>query len=239
MNNERKFNHSLSIVIPFYNEKEYLPVSIPLINRCVQLLEIPYEIILINDGSIDGSLALAQSISLNYPNIKIFSLSHNQGLGSAIRLGFCMAKNDFILYTDMDLPFDFSQNLGPILEAAKDFDLCYGIRTNKKLIDKRRIYRYCFNGLMKIIFGTKNPDINFAMKVIRRSELNKFILRSNGSLIDAEIFLKMTKNNCSIKSIPILYQERIYGKSHLDNWNNILKIVIELIRIYPELKFKK
>jgi len=145
-------NVSVSIVIPFYNEEEYIPVTLKVIDQTLNG-SLDYEIILVDDGSTDESAKIAASLSQKYNKIRLVTSLKNEGLGSALRSGFSCASKDYILYTDMDLPFDFMNDFWRIYATAKNYDLCYGQRINKNKSIKRRMYSKVFNMIIGLFFN--------------------------------------------------------------------------------------
>lgn len=225
---------SVSIIMPFYNEEAYIPYSLDIINKTLRN-KIEYEIILVNDGSTDRSRDIALQSIAEIPQAKVIDRKQNGGLGAALRSGFTEAQKDFILYTDIDMPFDFKNEFWRILSEGHQVDLCFGQRISKKQNLKRQLYSRGFNWLMQKSFSIENDDINFAMKLIRRDKLNLIKLYSDGSFIDCELYLKSLFSGFEMKAISIEYQERLFGQSHLGNLKNIIKLMKEFIWLFPEL----
>ncbi|HET7434780.1 MAG TPA: hypothetical protein VFN10_08715, partial [Thermoanaerobaculia bacterium] len=100
------------------------------------------------------------------------------------------------------------------------------------------IYSYFYNTLIGVLFGWPHRDINFSFKLMKREVLDAIDLKSEGSLIDAELIVKAKNRGFAIQQIGIDYFPRIRGTSHLSSFGVILKILRELVWLYPELKEK-
>jgi len=116
-------------------------------------------------------------------------------------------------------------------------DLIAGYRLDRTGEGLRRtIYSYLYNSLIGLLFGWPHRDINFSFKLIRREVLEAVELRSEGSLIDAELIVKAKNLGFSIQQLGLDYFPRSQGQSTLSSPAVILKIFRELIRLYPEMR---
>ena len=101
---------------------------------------------------------------------------------------------------------------------------------------KRAIYSYCYNALIGVLFGWPHRDINFSFKLIKREVLQAIELKSEGSLIDAELIVKAKNRGYLIQQIGLDYFPRTRGMSHLSSPAVIFKIFRELVKLYPEMR---
>src|SRR5260221_10642496 len=139
---------------------------------------------------------------------------------------------------DADLPFD-PDVLNRAVRAMylTGADVVSGYRLDRKIEGLRRtIYSYCYNALIGVLFGWPHRDINFSFKLIRREVLQAIDLKSEGSLIDAELIVKAKNNGFSIQQIGLDYFPRTRGVSHLSSPAVIFKILRELVKLYPEMR---
>ena len=113
--------------------------------------------------------------------------------------------------------------------AAYRFD-----RTSEGML--RAVYTFCYNHLVRALFGLRVRDVNFAFKLFRRSVLEKFTLTSEGSFIDAEFLLRARKARCSIIQIGLDYFPRTRGASTLSSVKVIVELLKDLARRWPELR---
>ncbi len=139
---------------------------------------------------------------------------------------------------DADLPFDpdvVGRAIQALLVTRADLIAGYRLdRTTEGL--KRTIYSYLYNSLIGLLFGWPHRDINFSFKLIRREVLEAIDLKSEGSLIDAELIVKAKNLGFVIQQLGLDYFPRTRGKSTLSSPAVILKIFRELFDLYPEMR---
>ena len=158
-----------------------------------------------------------------------------------MKTGFAAATKDLVLYMDADLPFD-PDVLGKAIRALEltGADVIAGYRLDRTIEGLRRtIYSYVYNALIGVLFGWPHRDINFSFKLFKRSVLQSIDLKSEGSLIDAELIVKAKNRGFAIQQIGLDYFPRIRGTSHLSSPSVIFKIFRELVRLYPEMRARK
>jgi glycosyltransferase involved in cell wall biosynthesis len=197
-----------------------------------------YEIIIVDDASTDRSPFLVACRAAENARIRMIRHEHNRKLGGALKTGFASATKDLVLYMDADLPFD-PDALGRAMRAmaVTGADLIAGYRHDRTLEGpKRTLYSYLYNGLIGVLFGWPHRDINFSFKLMKRELLEAVELKSEGSLIDAELIVKAKNRGFTIQQIGLDYFPRIRGESHLSSPRVILKIFRELIKLYPEMR---
>jgi glycosyltransferase involved in cell wall biosynthesis len=197
-----------------------------------------YEIIIVDDASTDRSPFLVACRAVENPRIRMIRHERNRKLGGALKTGFAAATKDLVLYMDADLPFD-PDALGRAMRAIEvtGADMIAGYRLDRTLEGpKRTLYSYIYNGLIGMLFGWPHRDINFSFKLMKRELLEAVELKSEGSLIDAELIVKAKNRGFTIQQIGLDYFPRIRGDSHLSSPRVILKIFVELVKLYPEMR---
>ena len=197
-----------------------------------------YEIIIVDDASTDRSPFLVACRAAENARIRMIRHEKNRKLGGALKTGFGAATKDLVLYMDADLPFD-PDALGRAMRAmaVTGADMIAGYRLDRTLEGpKRTLYSYLYNGLIGILFGWPHRDINFSFKLMKRELLEAVELKAEGSLIDAELIVKAKNRGFSIQQIGLDYFPRIRGQSHLSSPGVILKILVELVKLYPEMR---
>lgn len=230
---------SISLVLPFYNEKAYINITVPAAIKTLEEITSDFEVVLVNDGSSDESPEIALALTGKDKRVRLLSHERNQGLGMAIRTGLAGASKETIIYTDMDMPFDLKV-LKDIILYINEFDMVRGVHSGQRESLKRNIYALGYKILIFVFFQQWVKDINFALKIFKKENIGKLNLISTGSFIDAEIFLKHKALGKSIKSVEIVYTPRIYGESHLGNMKNISSTFKEMWRMRKEIiSFKR
>jgi glycosyltransferase involved in cell wall biosynthesis len=230
---------SLSLVIPMFNEEENIEHALACaIDALARHCGEDWEIVVVDDASEDRSAAIVARESAAEPRIRLLRHPMNRKLGATLKTGFAAARKDVVLYMDADLPFD-PEAIGPALRAMRvtRADLIAGYRLDRTGEGFRRtVYSYLYNSLIGLLFGWPHRDINFSFKLIRREVLEAIELKSEGSLIDAELIVKAKNLGFVIQQLGLDYFPRTRGRSTLSSPAVILKILRELVTLYPEMR---
>lgn len=218
---------TFSVVVPLFNEAENIN---PLVENILKIVgETPQflEIILVDDGSQDATASLALNLAKRDRRVRLVQHEKNQGLGAAIRTGLNNAEGDFVLYTDADLPFDFSLIPQLILQANENC-VVTGYRLNRGEGLRRWILTKGYNFLIWFFFGLYLRDVNFACKIFPQAFLQKVELCSDGSFIDVEMLLEARRLGLQIVESPLVYYPRERGLSTLSRPAVIFHIIKEM-----------
>jgi glycosyltransferase involved in cell wall biosynthesis len=229
--------HSLSVVIPAYNEEAYVERCITALESVLNDLAIEFEIIVVNDGSQDGTAAVLESLKGSHQHLIVVHHEKNHGLGHTLRSGFSRCAKTTTFYTDADLPFDFFE-LDRALRVMtfNGADVIAGFRHDRTNEGPRRtLYSFAYNVLIRAVFGLRIRDVNFSFKLIRTAALHEMQLRSDGSFIDAEMLITADRMGLFICQIGIDYFKRRFGRSNLSSLGTIRKILWEMCREYSTL----
>ena len=229
---------SISLVVPVFNEEENLAHAVAVASRALVEFTSQYEIILVDDASTDRTAEIIRALASADSHLRTIRHEHNQKLGGTLRDGFAAASLELVLYMDADLPFD-PKEIGRAISAMEvtraDMIAAYRFdRTGEGL--RRAIYSYVYNGIIGVLFGWPHRDINFAFKLMRREILEAVELRSEGSLISAELITKSKNLGFTVQQIGLDYFPRTRGRSTLSSLGVIGKIFRELVVLYPEMR---
>jgi glycosyltransferase involved in cell wall biosynthesis len=229
---------SVSLVIPMFNEEENIEHAIDCAVAALERCAGDYEIVVVNDASTDRSAEIVTRLAVVNPRIRLFQHEVNRKLGATLKTGYAAARKDLVVYMDADLPFD-PEVIGRAMQALKvtRADLIAGYRLDRTTEGFRRtVYSYLYNSLIGVLFGWPHRDINFSFKLMRREVLEAIELKSEGSLIDAELIVKAKNLGFVIQQLGLDYFPRTRGNSTLSSPTVILKIFRELFALYPEMR---
>jgi len=199
----------LSVVIPAWNEAESLPELVALIDEHAAAFE-PYEILVIDDGSRDGSRQLLEQLCEKNPHLGFVSFGRNYGKSAALATAFARLRGDYVITMDADLQDDPAEIPRLIAEIEKGYDLVSGWKRDRKDPLSKTLPSKLFNGVMRRVTGLRIHDFNCGLKAYRREviesirlygELHRFI----PALTHWEGF--------RVAEIPVRHHERRYGQS--------------------------
>jgi len=196
-----------------------------------------YELVVVNDASTDATPRLADEAAAANPRVKVVHHPVNRKLGGSMKSGFAASTGDVIVYTDADLPFDMRElhkALRLLRQYEADMVSAYRFdRTDEGLT--RVIYSALYNALVRVLYGVRVRDVNFAFKVCRSRIFNDISLKSEGSFIDAELVVRAKKLGYSLVQFGVDYFPRTRGVSTLSKPSVIVKILREAFALRREL----
>lgn len=205
---ERKY---LSIVIPAYNEVKRIGKTIDKILHYVNNQKYPYEIIIIDDGSVDETAGVVMKFIKNNEHIKLLNNKTNTGKGYCIKKGILEANGKYVLFTDADLSTPVEEVEKLLSQLEKGYDIAIGSRSlaGSNIILRQPLYRELmgkvFNKFVRIFAVKEFVDTQCGFKLFRRDAARIIFKeqRLNGFAFDVEILYLARKNGFKIKEVPI------------------------------------
>ena len=205
---------TLTVVIPAYNEAGTLQEVV----ARVQAVDIPTEIIIVDDASTDGSAELAARIAAEADNVTLLRHDRNHGKGRALRTGFGAATGDFVIVQDADLeydPADYPKLLNPLLQGRAD--AVYGSRFLTSSEHRVLYFRHYLGNRLLTLLSNLATDLNLTdmescYKVFRRELLQSIVLEEDRFGFEPEITAKIAKAGARVYEVGISYHGRTYAQ---------------------------
>jgi glycosyltransferase involved in cell wall biosynthesis len=233
----------LSVVVPVYNER----LTLPEILQRLQAVPVPKEILVVDDGSTDGTRDLLRALERDLEEarragtadeknaIRVLYQARNQGKGAALRRGFAEATGDVILVQDADLeydPRDIPRLLAPILEGRAD--AVYGSRFTGS---PRRVLFFWHSLANKFLTLASNvvtnlnlTDMETGYKAVRADILKSIPIRSDRFGVEPELTAKLAKVRARIYEVPISYAGRAYWEGKKIRWTDGVVALATILR---------
>lgn len=204
---------NISVVIPCYNESENIVDAVRMITQGIDASVSAYEIIIVDDGSTDGSRTLITKLLEENGRIRAVYHQENRGKGAALRSGFGESRMEWILMMDADLQIDISELKKFLPYCLEEGDLIAGVRTNRAEGIFRMVVSRVYNAVVSAVVGTHMRDVGCPFKLVRTSFLRTLPLISEGFAIDAELFLRLRQSGRQFKELAVACRPRLKGRS--------------------------
>jgi glycosyltransferase involved in cell wall biosynthesis len=220
----------ISVIIPVYNEKS----TISEIIARVRAVDLEKEIIIVDDGSTDGTSQHLAEIGSQFEDVNVLSHKENRGKGAALRTGFAAASGEIIIIQDADLEYDpreYETLLVPILDGRAE--VVYGSRF---LGGPHRVlffWHYIGNRFLTLLCDALSnlnlTDMETCYKAFKKEVLDDFQLKSNRFGFEPEFTMKIAKKGFRVYEVPISYSGRTYEEGKKIGWRDGLAAIFTII----------
>lgn len=218
----------VSIVLPVFNEAGHLEKEVDRIRRAMEPTDKSFEIIVVDDGSTDGSAELAR----NLDGVEVLGFKTNRGAGSARKYGTMTARGTVVVWTDVDMTYP-NDEIPQLLEAMDGFDQVVGARISEAGTVKflRRPAKWIIRKLASYLTRTEIPDLNSGFRAFRHDVADQFLyLLPRGFSCVTTLTMAFLSNGYSIKYVPIEYNARA-GESKFHWWRDTQRYLLQVIRM--------
>jgi glycosyltransferase involved in cell wall biosynthesis len=225
---------SLSVILPVYNEEEAIAETISSVVTECKDLGIPYEVIVVDDGSSDSTLEKVRKF-----DVRLIRHPYNIGNGAAVKRGIRAARNDVIIFLDADGQHD-TKDFRQFLELIRDYDMVVGARVKESDTERHRdIANSIYNLLASYICSRRVLDLTSGYRAIRSEIARQFVyLLPNTFSYPSTLTLSMHRAGYCIAYTPIQVRRR-KGKSKISLFKDgfrFLVIILRLAVFYAPLK---
>ena len=222
---------SISAVLPAFNEAPNLAGVVSELTAVLAEAAPRFEIIVVDDGSRDGTSELADRLAKDDPRLRVIHHPRNLGYGSALRSGFGAAQYDWIFFMDSDGQF-LPSEIKDLIRLSREHVFVAGYRARRQDPWPRRFYSALFSALVRALFGVKARDVNCAFKLFQRRLIAGVELISPGALINAELLAAAKDQGVNPLETPVTHRPRLSGRQTGGSLKVILRALTELVRLY-------
>jgi glycosyltransferase involved in cell wall biosynthesis len=220
----------LSVVIPAFNEESTIGDVISKVQTAAGSSSVPYEIVVVDDGSFDKTGVVAKS-----HNVRVISNRRNRGKGVALRRGLESALGDIIVTIDADGshdPKDIGKLIRPILDGA---DVVLGCRffdgRGRETTTRLNVFgNSIINFAIWLLTGKRIKDSQTGFRAFRKKILQEVAVSAEGFQVETELTVKMLMNGNDVREVPIAITRRIVGNSRVNPLRDGLKILMAMLK---------
>jgi glycosyltransferase involved in cell wall biosynthesis len=218
----------VSIVLPVYNEEGHLDDEIERIRKTMDDSRYSYEILVVDDGSTDGSGGRLQKIE----GIRLLQFATNRGSGSARKYGTQAAIGHIVVWTDVDMTYP-NDTIPELVDEMEGFDQVVGARTSEEGTIRlvRKPAKWLIRKLASYLTGVRIPDLNSGFRAFRRDVALPYLhLLPRGFSCVTTLTMSFLSNGYAIKYVPIEYSARA-GESKFHWWKDTKRYLLQVVRL--------
>jgi glycosyltransferase involved in cell wall biosynthesis len=232
---EREWRPAISVVVPALNEAANLPPTIRELARVLTPLAVPFETIVVDDGSTDDTAEVCRNLVASHPWMRVVSHARNEGYGRAMWTGINSSVHDVIVLIGADLQYDFDE-LPRLVSLTAEYDIVVGRRVHRAEPLVRRLNGRGWSALVRALCAVPIHDINSGFKAYRRSVFDGLHVQATGAGIDAEILARAHRRGARMIETPIVHRPRRAGKATGARPRVIARGLYELWRLAADLR---
>jgi glycosyltransferase involved in cell wall biosynthesis len=226
----------ISVFFPCYNDE-------PSIGRMVEVAVATLkqvgvsdaEVIVINDGSTDGSAAVLAELAQREPLLRIVTHERNRGYGGALLSGFGAATRQWVFYTDGDGQFDPAELELLVQLASDDVDVVQGFKLRRADGPVRAVIGRVYHRFVSFFFGLEIRDTDCDFRLIRHATLDRVELVHTTGVICVELVRKLQDTGARFTEVGVHHYRRVYGKSEFFRVGAIVRTLRDLAGLWIQL----
>jgi len=227
----------ISVVIPAYNEHDRIPATLDRVREYLDSAGEEYEVIVVDDGSADATVALVEAVRESWPQLAVIALPRNQGKGAAVRAGMLQARGEHRLFSDADLstPIEelphLRERLGGACQVAIASRAVAGSTIDVHQPGRREMMGRTYNRIVRLLVLPGLHDTQCGFKVFTARAATKCFepLRTKGFGFDAETLVRARRQGWEIAEVPVRWSHR--EDSRVSALRDSGMVLIDLIRL--------
>ena len=204
---------SVSAFFPCYNDARSIGKMVRDVHGALSKCVADFEIIVVNDGSKDDSLATLYELEREFPLLRIVNHEVNRGYGGALLSGFAAATKDWVFYTDGDAQYDAGEVARCIGAATAESDVVQGFKIGRGDPWYRKVIGRLYHQAVRQMFRLKVRDTDCDFRLIRRSLVEQVELQSTTGVICVEMMYKFQRANARFVEVGVSHYHRPHGTS--------------------------
>lgn len=222
----------ISAFFPCYNDEHTIAEVVRAADETLAGVTDDYEIIVVNDGSVDGSAAVLEELAGSVPALRVVTHSQNRGYGGALQSGFEAATGDLVFYTDGDGQYD-PRELTLLLGALDGgVDVVNGYKTSRSDSAVRQVLGTAYNYIAKSLLRIPMRDLDCDFRLFRGAVARELKLTRRGGIVCAQMMQQVHRGGFRVKEVPVTHLPRRFGASQFFQPMNVLSLGMDLLRLW-------
>lgn len=229
----------LSIFFPAYNDSGTIASMVIRAVKTAAELTPDFEVIVVDDGSADGTAEIADELARTYPQVRAVHHPTNRDYGAALRTGFHSATKELIFYTDGDAQYDPTELAALWARMTPEVDLVNGYKISRADPLHRIIIGRVYHHIVKMLFGLHVRDVDCDFRLMRRRIFERINLEKTSGIICLEMMKKITDGRFAIVEVPVHHYHRAFGKSQFFNFRRLFRTGRDLLLLWFALVVRR
>ncbi len=220
---------SISVVIPAYNDETTIGKLVADTDVLLKEISSDYEIVVVNDGSKDNTLAVIQDLAKKFKNVRIINHEQNQGFGRTIKELYQCGKKELVF----SLPGDYQfapKELITMAQGLRKYDFVIGHRVKRNDPPRRKMQSAIYNLMLRIFYNCSYKDVN-SIKLFRKEIFDHIKLESDSAFVDAELCIRAHRAGFKVVEIPIEHLPRLSQGASGGKFSVIWDTFSDLVRM--------
>jgi glycosyltransferase involved in cell wall biosynthesis len=226
---------AISAFFPCYNDRDSIGTMVHGVREALVKLVDDFEIIVVNDGSRDDSLAVLQALTAEVPELRIVDHEVNRGYGGALLSGFAAATKQWVFYTDGDAQYDASEIDRLVAAVRPDTDVAQGYKIGRGDPWHRKVIGRVYHHVVKVLFRLHVRDTDCDFRLIRHDLLRRVTLRSTSGVICVEMMRQFEQQGARFVQVGVSHHFRPHGKSQFFRVPAIARSARQLLALWWRL----
>ena len=229
----------LSIFFPAYNDGGTIASMVIRSVKAASELTDDFEIIVVDDGSADGTAAVADELAHTYPQVRAVHHPTNRDYGAALQTGFRSATKELIFYTDGDAQYDPAELAVLWGKLTPEADLVNGYKISRSDPFHRIVIGRVYHHIVSLLFGLKLRDVDCDFRMMRRRIFERINLEKTSGIICVEMMKKIQDAGFAIVEAPVHHFHRTYGTSQFFNFRRLFRTGRDLMLLWFALVIRR
>jgi glycosyltransferase involved in cell wall biosynthesis len=222
----------LSVFFPAYNDSGTIASMVIGAVKAAAAVTPDYEVIIVNDGSVDATAAIADELARTYSHVRVVHHATNRGYGGALQSGFRSATKELVFYTDGDAQYDPAELALLWAGMTPEADLVNGYKISRSDPLHRVVIGRLYHHIVSRLFGLTVRDVDCDFRLMRRSIFERINLEKTSGVICLEMMKKSHDAGFRIVEVPVHHYHRAFGKSQFFNFPRIFKTGVDVMRLW-------
>jgi glycosyltransferase involved in cell wall biosynthesis len=227
---------SVSAFFPCYNDAATIAAMVEKAAATLRQITNDFEIIVIDDGSEDDSIAVLEALKPRAPYLRVIRHPTNRGYGAALRSGFEAATREFVFYTDGDGQYDPEELPLLVREMRDGIGLVNGYKLRRADPWYRKVTGKTYEWVARRFFGIQLRDVDCDFRLIRTEYLRRIPLTFESGAIGVELVRSLQDVGCRMVEVPVHHYPRLYGRSEFFRVRHVYKLLADLWRLWWKLR---